>query len=184
MSKSRTSKTDPLQIAVVRADPAYGRIGITFCPGKYDPNAATGAWHRDLDADLDAIVTWGAHLVVTLLEQKELEFLRVSELGGAVQTRGMRWLHLPIRDAGVPSASFERNWQTHGAQIRSSLRDGYDVLVHCRGGLGRAGMIAARLLAELGVSPDDAILAVRSVRKGAIETIAQEDIVRQAKVIP
>jgi hypothetical protein len=45
-------------------------------------------------------------------------------------------------------------------------------------------MIAARLLAELGVSPDDAILAVRSVRKGAIETIAQEDIVRLAKVIP
>jgi ADP-ribosyl-[dinitrogen reductase] hydrolase len=96
----------------------------------------------------------------------------------------MHWLHLPIRDVDVPSASFEESWVTHGAHIRRSSRDGFDVLVHCRAGLGRAGMIAARLLAELGMPPDDAILTVRSVRKRAIETIAQEDIVRQTRVIP
>jgi len=72
MSKVRTSETHPLQIAAVQADHSHGRIGITFCPGKYDLNATTGAWHRDLDADLDAIRAWGANLVVTLVEQKEL----------------------------------------------------------------------------------------------------------------
>ena len=44
-------------------------------------------------------------------------------------------------------------------------------------------MIAARLLVELGVPPEQAIESVRSARKGAIETPDQEDVVRQAKAI-
>jgi ADP-ribosyl-[dinitrogen reductase] hydrolase len=47
-------------------------------------------------------------------------------------------------------------------------------LIHCRGGLGYTGMIAARLLVELGMDAHDAIAAVRRVRPGAIETGAQE----------
>jgi protein-tyrosine phosphatase len=183
MSKVRTSDGYPLEIVVVRAEPNHGRIGITFCPGKFDLNAKIGSWNRNLDADLDAIRIWGASLVVTLVEQSELELLRVGQLGDAVRARDMHWLHLPIRDLDVPSASFETNWTTHGPYIRRSLRGGHDVLIHCRGGLGRSGMIAARLLAELGMPPGEAILAVRSVRKGAIETTAQEDLVKRTKVI-
>jgi hypothetical protein len=33
----KTSFSDPLRIAVVTAGPQFGRIGIIFCPGKYDP---------------------------------------------------------------------------------------------------------------------------------------------------
>ena len=57
------------------------------------------------------------------------------------------------------------------------LRSGRDVLVHCRGGLGRAGTIAARLLIELGMEPATAIRQVRAVRPGAIETLEQEKYV-------
>ena len=53
------------------------------------------------------------------------------------------------------------------------------MLVHCRGGLGRAGTIAARLLVELGERPDEAIRRVREVRPGAIEREFQEPHVRQ-----
>ena len=59
------------------------------------------------------------------------------------------------------------------------LRNGEDVLVHCKGGLGRAGMMAARLLVELGMEPEAAIQAVRHARKGAIETPAQLALVRR-----
>ena len=34
-----------------------GGLGLTFCPGKYDPHAQTGAWDRDLETDLHAPVT-------------------------------------------------------------------------------------------------------------------------------
>lgn len=51
----RTSITHPLQIAEVAVPGTCGRIGVTFLPGKKQPNAATGPWARDLDLDLDAI---------------------------------------------------------------------------------------------------------------------------------
>jgi ADP-ribosyl-[dinitrogen reductase] hydrolase len=71
----RTSNTHPLQIAAVSAGPGLGRIGVTFCPGKGQAHAASGAWRRDLAADLAAIRDWGAAAVVTLLEPAELDSL-------------------------------------------------------------------------------------------------------------
>src|SRR4051794_31291691 len=103
----RTSLTHPLQIAVVTAGPNFGRVGITFCPGKYDPHAMSGAWDRDLAADLDAIREWGAAAIVTLLEAKELTLLRVKHFGEEVLRRNMLWFHLPIVDVSIPSKQFE-----------------------------------------------------------------------------
>jgi hypothetical protein len=183
MAAARTSRTHPLQIADVRASPSHGRIGITFCPGKHDSAAATGAWSRDLPADLDVIVAWGARLVLTLVEPKELEALKVPGLGAEIHGRGLDWRHLPIADYSVPNEAFEQQWETHGRDIRALLCSGGDVLVHCKGGLGRAGMMAARLLVELGVPPDQAIRDVRRARKGAIETPAQLALVRRTTAI-
>jgi ADP-ribosyl-[dinitrogen reductase] hydrolase len=173
----RTSLSHPLQIASVSPGQGFGRVGITFCPGKYDPSAQTGAWDRDLGRDLDAIRTWGATALVTLIEDKELTLLRVSNLGKEVDRRGMSWFHLPIVDVSIPDEAFEAAWETAGEQLRSMLGSGSDVVVHCRGGLGRAGTVAARLLIELGVEPETAIANVRRVRPGAIETYAQEQFV-------
>jgi hypothetical protein len=38
----KTSLTHPLQIAAISAGPALERVGITFCPGKYDQQAMSG----------------------------------------------------------------------------------------------------------------------------------------------
>ena len=173
----KTSLTHPLQIAVVAAGSDFGRVGITFCPGKYDRHALTGEWDRDLALDLDAIRNWGAAAVVTLLEPKELTLLRVERLGEEVSRRKMLWFHLPIVDVSIPDERFEQQWDVAGEELRSILRRGLDVLVHCRGGLGRAGMIAARLLVELGMVPTKAIATVRAVRPGAIQTSDQEKFV-------
>ncbi|WP_028311945.1 MULTISPECIES: cyclin-dependent kinase inhibitor 3 family protein [Derxia] len=181
---ARTSLTHPLQIAEVRACADHGRIGITFCPGKHDKAAATGAWARDLGLDLDVIEAWGARLVLTLVEPHELLELRVPLLGQEVRRRGLDWRHLPIADYGVPTEHFERDWLVHGAHIRALLRAGDSIVVHCKGGLGRAGMMAARLLAELGMEPEQAIRAVRRARHGAIETPGQLAVVRRARPLP
>jgi ADP-ribosyl-[dinitrogen reductase] hydrolase len=180
----RTSLTHPLQIAVVTVGAEQGRVGITFCPGKYDLHAMTGVWDRDLAADLDAIRDWGAVAIVTLLEPKELTLLRVEHLGAEILRRNMVWFHIPIVDVSIPSEQFEAKWETAGEELRSILRSGSDVLVHCRGGLGRAGTIAARLLIELGIEPEAAIARVRAARPGAIETIDQERFVKGIGTAP
>lgn len=169
----RNSHTHPLQIAAVRPSAPSGRIGITFCPGKKQADAATGAWDRQLDLDLDAIAAWGAVVVVSLTEAHELKALGVMDLGAEVRARHMDWLHLPIADYSVPDVGFEAAWVSAGERLRQRLRSGFDILVHCKGGLGRAGMIAARLMSELGVPAADAVTEVRRVRPGAIETQAQ-----------
>lgn len=181
---ARTSQSHPLQIAEVRASPNHGRIGITFCPGKQDAFALSGSWARDLAQDLDAISAWGANVVVTLVEPAELQMLKVPNLGKAVHARGMLWLHLPIADYSIPDAAFEQLWVTRGRELRTLLRHGESVLLHCKGGLGRAGMMAARLLVELGMAPEVAIRNVRRARKGAIETAAQLALVRRTVAIP
>ena len=178
----KTSSTHPLEIAAVSAGPVLGRVGITFCPGKYDRQAMTGYWDRDLSIDLDAIRDWGAAAVVTLLEPKEILLLRVEHLGEEVRRRGMLWFHLPIADVSTPDEGFERNWVSAGDALRTLLRNGRDVLVHCEGGLGRAGTIAARLLIELGMEPATAVDRIRAVRPGAIETPEQKQYVLGIRV--
>jgi ADP-ribosyl-[dinitrogen reductase] hydrolase len=178
----RTSSTHPLEIATISAGPAFGRVGITFCPGKHDRQAMSGYWDRDLGLDLDAIRDWGAAAVVTLVEAKELALLGVERLEEEVLRRRMLWFHLPIVDVSIPAEAFERRWVVAGDQLRTLLRSGRDVLVHCRGGLGRAGTIGARLLIELGMEPAIAIREVRAVRPGAIETREQEKYVLGIRV--
>jgi ADP-ribosyl-[dinitrogen reductase] hydrolase len=174
----RTSISDPLQIGEVRVRSGYGSIGITFCPGKKDRHAATGAWDRDLDTDIKAIAAWNAAAVISLIEDHEFKLLQVERLGEVVTAHRMEWLHLPIVDVSTPCAKFEDAWRTSGEVVRKRLRDGLNVVVHCRGGLGRAGMVAARLLVELGVPAKEAILRVRRARPGAIETPEQKQHVR------
>lgn len=105
----------------------------------------------------------------------------MERLGDGVIRRNIRWFHLPIVDVSIPDENFEQSWATAGEELRSMLRRQLDVLVHCRGGLGRAGTIAARLLVELGMEPEKAIANVRAVRPGAIETADQEEFVRNIR---
>jgi ADP-ribosyl-[dinitrogen reductase] hydrolase len=180
----RTSITHPLQIAEVRAAPDFGKIGLTFCPGKKQMNAITGSWNRDLDLDLDAVAAWNAAAVVTLLQPEELHQLGVPDLGRKVRERNMDWYHLPIADASIPDEAFELQWAEASEGLRARVRDGFGVLVHCKGGLGRAGTIGARLMIELGCDPDAAVTAVRKARPGAIETPAQLRYVMSRRAVP
>ena len=178
---ARTSHTHPLLIPSVTPGKGLGRVGISFCPGKWQAVAMTGAWARDLEVDLDAVAEWGAVAVVTLVEADELVALRVENMGAAVAAKGMRWFHLPIADVTAPGPAFEAAWGDAGSVLRSILRSGGDVFVHCKGGLGRAGTVAARLLVELGVDPEQAIADVRSARAGAIQVPEQEAYVRRQR---
>lgn len=170
---ARTSLSHPLQIDAVMT-PDGGAIGLTFCPGKTDPHAATGSWARDLDTDLATIVAWGASSLFTLIEDHEFKLLGVPELGPRAEATGLAWHHVPIRDVSVPDERFEAAWHNYGTSLRNQLKAGKNIVVHCRGGLGRTGLVACRLLVELGQDPVEALIAVRAARPGAVETPTQE----------
>jgi ADP-ribosyl-[dinitrogen reductase] hydrolase len=96
---------------------------------------------------------------------------------------GMTHLLLPIVDTRIPDEAWETNWQYVGPQVRMALKRGERVLIHCLGGLGRTGTLAARLLIEFGMEPEEAVCIVRKARPGAIENAIQEDYVRRQECI-
>lgn len=179
-----TSANSPLRIDTIVLPGNGGRIGLTLCPGKKDSGHSGNRWDRDLKADLEVIAAWGADAVVTLMEEFELELLGVTALPSLLLSRGIEWHHLPIRDVDIPESIFEGRWFKEGQRLRTILKGGGRVLLHCRGGIGRTGTIAARLLVEFGFEPTDAIALVRKTRPGAIETAAQEEYVRKLRRWP
>jgi ADP-ribosyl-[dinitrogen reductase] hydrolase len=144
-----------------------------MCPGKSGPSSLGDyAWSRDLQADAKVIADWGPDLWICLMEAEEMKRHGVATLPETA-SRIARYVHLPITDVCVPDERFEIAWKTVGPLVHESLKRGQKVLIHCRGGLGRAGTIAARLLVEFGQHPARAIPAVRAAREGAIETPSQ-----------
>jgi len=175
----KTSQTHPLFINSVNVPWTDGKIGLTFCPGKKGPSLYGGDWDRDLSTDLAAVERWGADVLVTLLEDHEFSLLGVDEFPPLVQEFSFEWVHLPIVDVGVPDERFSQGWNVEGDRLLQILMQGGKIVLHCRGGLGRTGMIAARILVELGMEPQDAIELIRTARPGSIETQEQERYVLQ-----
>jgi ADP-ribosyl-[dinitrogen reductase] hydrolase len=149
-------------------------IGIIPCPGR---NQVGGPWQRELKIDLAALTAWGAQVLVSLVESHEFSQLGVGNFANAVQRQKFRWYHLPISNLSVPGEPFQNAWDTQGGDILQYLERGERMVVHCAGGLGRSGMIAAKLLAHFSTPPDEAIKLVRAARPGAIETRGQENYV-------
>jgi len=175
--KLYTSQTSPLRIAEISIPNINGKIGLTLCPGKKGPSAQRHTWARDLEADLSAIVAWRAKSIVSLLESNEFEMLGVNGLGLAIKQRGIDWYHVEIMDGQRPDGRFLNRWPALSATLASQLRCDERVLIHCRGGLGRTGTVAAILLVDLNVDVNSAIAMVRAARPGAIETLDQEAFV-------
>ncbi len=175
--------TSILRIAEIPVGRSGGMLGVTFAPGKKQVSAYSGTHDRDLHQDLDVVAAWGAAAVVTLVTGRELVALKIPTLGDEVRARFMEWHHLPIADYHAPDAAFEAVWPETSRRLRTLLEAGARVLVHCKGGLGRAGTVAARLLVEMGADPEQAIRDVRAARSpDAIENRAQEDWVRLGRV--
>lgn len=156
-----------------------GILGMSACPGiRLDPGKR-GNPAKNLKRDIMAYQEWGATGVITLNESEELQHLGVGDLGEHLLAAGFWWRHLPIVDMNVPIGDFEDSWKVEGQQICASLAAGERIVLHCLAGLGRTGMIAARLLVDMGIAPDKAINMVRQVRPRAIQTTPQAEYVHQ-----
>ena len=170
----RTSQSHPLRIDAVQARHDWGLIGMSLCPGKQQVDGLSGHWQRDLGLDLERIQAWGASFVVSLVERHEFAELGVEALPAEALRLGMAWRHLPIPDRQPPGPAFEARWPEVGAELVMALREGRRIFLHCKGGLGRTGTIAACLLREAGIGAAEAITQVRLARPKTIETTEQE----------
>ncbi len=111
----------------------------------------TKRWHQD-----------GVQTVLSLLTQEEESELGIQDEAKEVRKQGMKFISFPIPDRGIPSSKTAAVEMLD--EVHEELQRGKNVLVHCRQGIGRAGMIAASLLVLDGAEPEAAIKKVSNAR--------------------
>ncbi|KAJ3246981.1 hypothetical protein HDU78_005632 [Chytriomyces hyalinus] len=164
---------------------AYGNIGLSSCPGKkvrLDTGPVNGraAINRDLDSDFARLASLNIKCVVCCLNDAELSYLGapISKYLAAAEKFRIAVIRIPIIEGSCP----ERLDDVVDVidAIDAQLRQGVNVLIHCRGGVGRAGLIACCLLLKkkFVANAERAIQFVRIRRSlKAIETMRQEDFI-------
>jgi protein-tyrosine phosphatase len=146
---------------------------LTFAPGK-KTDETDDRWERDLETDLQRFRDeYGVEALVSLMEHDEYSELQIPEFFQKAEERGLDVLHLPIPDYGVPSDPEEDKYRPLIEDVAGRLEEGQTVVVHCRGGLGRSGLVATSVLVALGHPSGEAIRILRMAREGALETLTR-----------
>lgn len=173
-NRPRTSESHPIEVAwlPVPVGSRGGRIGLTFAPGKQAPSTLGRPWQRTLSTDLNRLRDHHrTDVLVSLVEDEELQWMRIPDLVAEAENRGIAVLRHPVPDGRIPEPS------AADATVQAAVslaKSGRCVVFHCRGGLGRAGTFAALTLRALGMPGAEAMRVVRKARPGAIENRVQE----------
>lgn len=147
-----------------------GQLIFTPCPGTKGT--------RPFEA-LQTLKDAGASALLTLMPTEELLQNEVDLLPEECQLLGIEWFHLPVADEQAPGEAFKAAWEQHHQRIKQLLTEGKTIAIHCKGGSGRTGLIAAQILIECGVPFDEAISEVQSLRPRAIQHPAHIEYIGQ-----
>ena len=138
---------------------------LYWVEGPWPGRLAISARPRGGDWLEEEIRVWreaGVDLVVSLLMPDESDDLGLQQEGEVCRKNGLEYLSLPIIDRSVPA--MDSNTIDLFERIESALEQGKKISVHCRQGIGRAGLVATSLLVARGVTTDVAVERVGSSR--------------------
>ena len=125
----------------------------------------------------DEVKSWrqaGINTVLSLLEPVEEQDLNLKNESQEVRRQGLKFISLPIPDRQVPSS--ETQLTAILEKLDVDLSAGKNILVHCRQGVGRTGLVASCLLVTKGWSPGAAVMNVSAARGTEIpETNGQRE---------
>lgn len=137
--------------------------GLASAPGRLGMTGIAGAANLTRADRIDRLVLF--------VEDHELAYAGVSDIGATLAAEGIELIRHPIPDMGIP-----RDPPAFGRLLdesRAKVTDGQTVVIACFGGLGRTGTAVACLLQDAGLTADEAIELTRATRPGTIEAPSQ-----------
>ncbi|MGY3571029.1 cyclin-dependent kinase inhibitor 3 family protein [Vibrio paucivorans] len=161
MSQTQTHPTWQLDLNT-------GALVLTPCPGTKG---------IDLDASLAQLKEQGVEAIVTALDDSELASKAVAELGEKAQQQGMQWYQIEIEDDCAPGEAFQAKWNVASPALHQVVDNGGKVAMHCMGGSGRTGLLAAHLLLEKQWPLADIVSQVQALRPGAFTKPVQVEYI-------
>jgi protein-tyrosine phosphatase len=153
------------------------RKELYWVDGPWNGKLAMAARPRGGDWLEDDLSSWrqeGTDTVLSLLTPEEEKDLDLRQEAGEAKRLGMEFASFPIPDRQIPKS--EARWSDMLERVTRTLTEGKNVVVHCRQGIGRSGLVAACLLVRKGVSPGAAVEMVSAARGVSVpETTEQRD---------
>ncbi|GAB6089247.1 cyclin-dependent kinase inhibitor 3 family protein [Spirochaeta dissipatitropha] len=147
-----------------------GFLLLTPCPGSKGIN---------LESSLDQLSAAGSRMVISLMPWEELEQNGLNQMRILCARFNMQWLHLPIEDDHAPESDFEPAFMAVWPQIKLILDSNEGVSIHCKGGTGRTGLVAARILLLAGWKLEEAAEKIRKLRPNALQLPVHQNYIQQ-----
>ncbi len=145
-------------------------ILLTPCPGTKE---------ADIISSVAQLQKAGASAIITLMPKEEMQRFNAVSLPEICEQNAIRWIHLPIEDNTAPQAEFQASWQQHREYLHQLLAQEGTVAIHCKGGSGRTGLMAAIILIEQGMPLEEVISSVQALRPKALKVPAHHAYISQ-----
>jgi len=117
-----------------------------------------GEWIEEEFAGLRKL---GIDHVVSLLETHEQDEVGLADEESYCQKNEMQYSSFPIPDRGLPRTDKAKSF---ASELCQEVRDGNHIVIHCRAGIGRTGIIAAAILVHAGYSSTEALQTISEAR--------------------
>jgi protein-tyrosine phosphatase len=129
----------------------------------------SGEWIAEEFAGLREL---GVDHVVSLLEEVEQFDVGLADEEALCCRFGMCYTSFPIVDRDTPSTTEALGI---AGSLHRNISDGEHVVIHCRAGIGRTGLMASAVLVQEGYSPAEAIHIVSFARGVLVPDTDEQD---------
>ena len=126
----------------------------------------------DLEAAIAALSAQDIQQVVSLLETEEAQTLGLEREAELVKQLSMSFLSFPIADMGLPGSTDK--FARLSRRLYRQIEAGTNSLVHCRGGIGRSGLLAAAVLLHGGLEVQQALAEVARKRARQVPETSEQ----------
>lgn len=136
-----------------------------------------------LESELQNIRRADVDVLVSLLENEEIKQMTLQDEPQLVTQMGMEFIHYPIPDRSIPA--YQDTAIELIQTLVSKLKEGKNVIIHCRKSIGRSPMMAAATMVWLGASPKRAFQHIKKIRRAKVpDQVSQmrwvEEVAQQA----
>ncbi len=130
-----------------------------------------------LEKELKFIHKQKVSKILCLMQTDESISLGLQAQESICTKLGIEFQRFAIPDYGVPDLT---DLKMLTRQLHTEIIQGTNLLVHCRGGIGRTGLVCCCLLIATGLSASEAVAIITEKRGCSVpETPAQCDLIRQ-----